>query len=285
MAGGALRCTRRSTVSRGRRAFGVPRVGAPSWRFQNGCAETRDMATKSEFGSASMRSNRLATLAVVLTAAACTRSVHVGSSATATADRKALLLDPSNPEWQKPAPPVSHLRFETSKGVFVLEVNRDWGPIGADRLYNLARLGYYDDTRFHRVNKDYIVQFGLSGDPAVNAAWRNAQLKDDAPRSENVKGTFAFSYMGPGKNNTRLTQIYVNLADNSKNNAEPFTVLGRVASGMDVLESLYSGYGENSGSGMRQLKQGPLAEGGNAFVDRAYPLLDRIKHVSVSTVR
>src|SRR5690242_15427684 len=172
------------------------------------------------------------------------------------ADRRALLLYPGDPGWQRPAPPVSYIRFETTKGVFVLELIRDWGPIGADRLYNLARLGYYDDTRFHRVNKGYIVQFGLNGDPAVNAAWANAQLKDDPPRSQNDRGTFAFSYMGPGKNNTRLTQIYINLADNSKNNGEPFTVLGRVVEGMTVLDSLYSGYGENSGSGMRQLKQG-----------------------------
>src|SRR5689334_16747931 len=99
---------------------------------------------------------------------------------------KALLLDPANPEWRKPAPPVSLLRFETSKGVFVLRLVRDWGPIGADRLYNLARLGYYDDTRFHRVNTHYIVQFGLHGDSAVNAAWKTQYLPDDPPRSTNT---------------------------------------------------------------------------------------------------
>jgi homoserine O-acetyltransferase len=194
---------------------------------------------------------------------------------------KQILLKPDDPEWTRPAPAVSRLKFETSKGVFVLEVNRAWGPNGADRLYNLARLGYYDDGRFHRVNKNYIVQFGLNGDPAVNAAWKNAQLKDDPPKAENARGTFAFSYMGPGKNNTRNTQIYINLADNSKNNVEPFTVLGRVVEGMSVLDSLYSGYGETSGSGMRQLNQGPLAEGGNAYMDREYPLLDRIIRVTV----
>src|SRR4051794_35110281 len=87
------------------------------------------------------------------------------SAAVPIAGRKALLLNPADPEWRRPAPAVSHLKFETTKGVFVLEVNRAWGPIGADRLYNLARLGYYDDARFHRVNKNYIAQFGLSGDP------------------------------------------------------------------------------------------------------------------------
>jgi homoserine O-acetyltransferase/O-succinyltransferase len=196
-----------------------------------------------------------------------------------------LLLDPSNAEWRKPAPPVSHLRFETSKGVFVLELVRANGPIGADRLYNLARLGYYDDTRVHRVNPNYIAQFGLHGNPAVNAAWKNQYIADDPPRSRNTRGTFAFSYKGPGNPNTRNTQIYINLADNSKNDVEPFTVLGTVVEGLDVVDKLYSGYGENSGSGVRQGRQGPLETGGNAFVDREYPLLDRILRVTVATFK
>ena len=198
---------------------------------------------------------------------------------------RALLLDPSHREWTTPAPAVSHLRFETSKGVFVLELKRENGPIGADRLYNLARLGYYDDTRFHRVNAGYIAQFGLHGDPAVNAAWKERYLRDDPPRSRNARGTFAFSYLGPGKGNTRNTQIYINLADNARNDAEPFTVLGTVVEGMEVLDKLHAGYGESSGSGMRQGRQGPLEQGGNAFMDREYPLLDRILRVTVSTVR
>lgn len=204
---------------------------------------------------------------------------HTSSSA----DRRALLLDPSNPEWRRPAPALSRLRFETTKGVFVLELHRDWGPIGADRLYNLARLGYYDDTRIHRVNKGYIAQWGLHGDPAVNAAWKDQYLADDPPRSNNVRGSFAFAFKA--QPNTRNTQIYVNLADNTRNNAEAFTVLGTVVEGMATVDSLYSGYGENSGSGMRQGRQGPLAEGGNAYVDREYPLLDRIRRVTVVVVR
>ena len=195
-------------------------------------------------------------------------------------DRRALLLDPANTEWTRPAPPVSHLRFETSKGVFVLRVVREWGPIGADRLYNLARLGYYDDARFHRVNKNYIVQFGLHGDPAVNAAWKDRYLQDDPPRSANRRGTFAFAFKAMP--NTRNTQIYINLGDNSRNDGEAFTVLGTVIEGMAVLDSLYSGYGESSGAGMRQGRQGPLESGGNAYIDREYPLLDKILRVTVS---
>jgi proline-specific peptidase len=200
-------------------------------------------------------------------------------------DREALLLDPSSPEWTKAAPPVSYLKFETTKGAFVLELVRAWGPIGADRLYNLARLGYYDDARFHRVNKEYIAQFGLNGNPAVNAAWKDRYIADDPPRADNKRGTFAFSMKGPTQPGTRSVQIYINLKDNTKNNVEPFTILGTVVEGMSVVDSLYSGYGENSGAGVRQGRQGPLAEGGNAFIDKEYPLLDHIIRVSVSTQR
>ena len=198
-------------------------------------------------------------------------------------DRDALWLTPAHAEWRTPAPPVSHIRFETTKGVFVLELNREWGPIGADRLYNLARLGYYDDTRIHRVNRNYIAQFGLHGNPAVNAAWKDQYLADDPPRSTNTRGTFAFAMKGMP--NTRNTQIYINLADNPRSNAEAFTILGTVVEGMAVLDSLYSGYGENSGAGVRQGRQGPLETGGNAYMDREFPLLDRIRWVTVVRIR
>lgn len=206
-------------------------------------------------------------------------SATPGSSPTAA---RALLLDPANAEFTRPAPPVSRLRFETSQGAFVLELHRDWGPLGADRLYNLARLGYFTDTRFHRVRAAYIAQWGLHGDSAVNAAWKGRYLRDDPPRSRNTRGTFAFSYEGPGREHTRNTQIYVNLADNPRNDAEPFTMLGTVVEGMAVLDSLYSGYGEDAGSGVRQGKQGPLERGGNAYMDREFPKLDRIFRVVIS---
>ena len=195
--------------------------------------------------------------------------------------RAALLLDPANAEWTKPAPAVSRLRFETTKGIFVLELVRANGPIGADRLYNLVRLGYYDDTRFHRVNKAYIAQFGLNGNAEVNRAWRDAYLADDPARSNNVRGSFAFSMKA--MKDTRNTQIFINLADNARNDVEAFTILGTVVQGMEVVDRLYSGYGEESGSGVRQGRQGPLSTGGNAHIDRAFPLLDRIKRVTVSS--
>jgi homoserine O-acetyltransferase len=215
---------------------------------------------------------------VLVLAAGCAS----GGAPGAPPDREAVLLDLSQGEWTVQAPAISHIRFETTKGVFVLELVREWGPIGADRFYNLARLGYYDDTRFHRVNGNYIVQWGLHGNPAVNAVWTKAFLPDDPPRARNVRGSFAFAMSG--QPNTRTTQIYINLADNSRNDSEAFTMLGRVVEGMEVLDNLYSGYGESSGSGVRQGRQGPLAEGGNAYMDREYPLLDRILRVTVAAV-
>jgi homoserine O-acetyltransferase len=196
----------------------------------------------------------------------------------------AILLDPADPEWRRAAPARSHLRFETTRGVFVLELVRAWGPIGADRFYNLARLGYYNDARFHRVVPGYIVQWGINGNPAVNAAWKDQQIANDSPRSHNVRGTFAFAQFGPADSKTRNTEIYINLRDNPRSDAEPFTMLGTVIEGMDVLDSLYSGYGEKSGGGLRQGKQGPLIEGGNAYMDREYPKLDRILSVTVTAV-
>lgn len=212
---------------------------------------------------------------------ACTSTSTRAPAGTSRADR-ALLLDPSNVEWTRPAPAVSRVRVETTRGTFVLELHRDWGPIGVDRLYNLARLGYYDDTRVHRMRAGYIAQWGLHGDSVVNAAWKGRYLADDPPRSHNRRGTFAFAYEGPGKPATRNTQLYINLADNVRNDAEPFTILGTVVEGMSVVDSLYSGYGEESGGGVRQGKQGPLERGGNAFMDRTYPRLDRILRVTVS---
>lgn len=211
---------------------------------------------------------------VVLALACASRQAAVPAT-------RALLLDPSHKEWRRPAPPLSHLRFETTRGVFVLELHRDWGPIGADRVYNLVRLGYYNDTRLHRVRAD-IAHFGIHGDPAVNAVWSKAELPDDPPRSMNRPGTFALAF--PARPNSRTTQIYINKTDNVRSDADAFTVLGTVVEGMAVVNSLHAGYGEESGGGMRQGKQGPLLTGGNDFMDRSYPLLDRIVRVTVRTV-
>jgi homoserine O-acetyltransferase len=117
----------------------------------------------------------------------------------------------------------------------------------------------------------------------VNAAWSRAELPDDPPRSTNRRGTFALAF--PARPNSRTTQIYINKTDNARSDPEAFTVLGTVVEGMDVVDRLFAGYGEESGGGMRQGKQGPLLEGGNEFMDRQYPRLDRILRAAVTTIR
>jgi cyclophilin family peptidyl-prolyl cis-trans isomerase len=197
-------------------------------------------------------------------------------SAAAAADSrtKSLLLDPSNPEWSRPSPAVWYARFETSKGDFVVKCVRAYGPNGSDRFYNLIRLGYYHDVRFHRVIENYIAQWGLNGDPAVNAAWLRAQFEDDPKYGSNLRGTLAFARdTVPGTSNT---QVYVNLRDNTRNDSNPFAIFGKVMSGMEVLDSLYSGYGDRSGSGVRQHRQGKIVAGGNAYLDREFPRLDHL---------
>ncbi|HEU6451162.1 MAG TPA: peptidylprolyl isomerase [Gemmatimonadaceae bacterium] len=218
--------------------------------------------------------NILTITAYLLAAMLLVGGSTAGAQQIASGATKALLLDPSNPEWKRPSPPVWYARFETSKGDFVVKCERAHAPNGSDRFYNLIRLGYYDDVRFHRVLPHYIVQWGLNGDPAVNAAWLHAQFEDDPKYGSNVRGTFAFARdTVPGTSNT---QVYVNLRDNTRNDSNPFAVFGEVISGMEVLDSLYSGYGERSGSGVRQHRQGKIVSGGNAYLDSEFPRLDHL---------
>lgn len=220
---------------------------------------------------------RLTGVALLLTAAlvtSVTGAAVAHAQQTSSSETKSLLLDPSNPEWRRPSPPVWYARFETSKGSFVVECVRAHGPNGSDRFYNLIRLGYYNDVRFHRVIAHYIAQWGLNGDPAVNQAWLHAQFPDDPKYGSNVRGTLAFARdTVPGTSNT---QVYINLRDNTRNDTNPFAIFGRVISGMDVVDSLYAGYGDRSGSGVRQHRQGNIIAGGNAYLDREFPLLSHL---------
>ena len=171
------------------------------------------------------------------------------------------------------------MRVATSKGDFVLETHRNWGPIGADRLYNLSRAGFFDDSRFYRVVPNYIAQFGIAGSPEVAGIWRGEAIADDPPRGSNTRGTFGYAMTGPG---TRTTQIYINLSDNLRNDNQGFTILGTVVEGMDVVDRLYSGYGDNSGGGMRAGRQAKLFVDGRNYLDTEYPLLDRLFAANVS---
>lgn len=178
------------------------------------------------------------------------------------------------------APAVFRARFETTKGRFVVEVHRDWSPHGADRFYELIRAGYYNDSRFFRVVAGRWAQFGISGDPRIAGRWRGLTIPDDPLTHHNTRGFVAFSNTAPG---TRSTQVYINTGDNSaRNDSEAaFAPFGLVVEGMDVVDGLYSGYGERAGGGMRGGRQDAMFQGGNKYLDREFPLLDRLISVRV----
>ncbi len=165
------------------------------------------------------------------------------------------------------------IEFETSQGTFVIAVHRDWAPLGAERFLHLVDTGYYDDARFHRVVPDFIVQWGLAGDPALTAEWLNAFIDDDPVVASNTRGRIAFAFTEPG---TRSTQIYISVVDNSRLDAQGFAPFGEVVRGMEVVDAIYDGYGENSGGGVRRGDQSQIITHGNAYLDREFPLLDQL---------
>lgn len=179
---------------------------------------------------------------------------------------------------EAPVPDVFRVALETTAGRFVIEVHRDWAPIGADRFRRLVEVGYYDDARFHRVVPDFIVQWGLAGDPAMTARWTNDTIADDPVVASNTRGRVAFAFTDPG---TRSTQVYINVIDNSRLDETGFAPFGQVVEGMDVVDTIYSGYGEDSGGGVRRGDQSRIVAEGNAYLDAEFPLLDRIISASI----
>lgn len=169
------------------------------------------------------------------------------------------------------APDVYDVKFDTTRGDFVVQVTRAWAPIGADRFYNLVKHGYFTGAAFFRVVPGFIVQFGLSADPAVNRAWRSANIKDDPVTQSNKRGTLTFATAGP---NTRTTQLFINFADNSGLDRQGFAPFGLVTSGMDVVDKIYSGYGERP-------DQGAITTQGAAYLEKNFPKLDTIKSATV----
>src|SRR5712691_2139463 len=150
----------------------------------------------------------------------------------------------SNPaSLREQAPATYKAKFDTSKGVFVVQVTRAWAPQGADRFYNLVKNGFYDDVRFFRVISGFMVQFGISGDPALNKVWAPATIHDDPVKQSNKRGFVTFAMGGP---NTRTSQVFINFRDNGKAGSmldgQGFSPFGEVVSGMDVVDKLYSGY-------------------------------------------
>jgi peptidyl-prolyl cis-trans isomerase A (cyclophilin A) len=165
------------------------------------------------------------------------------------------------------APEVFKTRFTTTQGDFVIEVHRDWSPLGADRFYNLVKNGFYNNAHFFRVVSGFVVQFGLSPSPAVNKAWHDAAIQDDPVKQSNNKGMVTFASAGP---NTRTTQLFINLGENGRLDTMGFSPFGTVTEGMNVVEKLYTGYGEAP-------DQGRIEAEGKPYLDKSFPLLDSIR--------
>jgi peptidyl-prolyl cis-trans isomerase A (cyclophilin A) len=180
------------------------------------------------------------------------------------------LLDPS--KLTAKAPDVFQASFTTTKGDFVIEVHRDWAPNGADRFYNLVKSGFFDDTRFFRVVDGFMVQFGISGDPAVASKWQTSNIQDDPVKQSNKKGFVTFAQTNAP--NSRSTQVFVNYGDNSRLDATRFAPFGEVTKGMDIVDSIYAGSGEGPNQGLIQSQ-------GNAYLDSKFPKLDGVKHAEI----
>ncbi len=203
-----------------------------------------------------MRSRLLAVIACAAFAAGC------GTNKTA----------PETGKLEK-APDTYKVKVVSSKGDFVLEVHRDWAPFGADRFFELVKSNFYDEARFFRVLKGFVVQWGIHRDPEVEARWHPLQIVDDPVKQSNRRGTVTFATGGP---NTRTTQVFINLADNERLDARGFAPFGKVTEGMDVVDSLYGGYGEGSPMGGGP-DQKMIESRGNAYLTDHYPKLDSIR--------
>lgn len=184
---------------------------------------------------------------------------------------------PTNPKLLEPsgmtakAPEAFKVEFATTAGKFTVEVTRDWAPNGADRFYNLVMNNFFDEAAFFRVVPKFIVQFGLSADPAVNRTWRSANIKDDPVKQSNRPGYLTFATAGP---NTRTTQLFINFGENAFLDSQGFSPFGKVVSGMDVVQKIFAGYGE-------QPDQGSIHSQGKAYLDQKFPKLDRITSAAV----
>ena len=185
------------------------------------------------------------------------------------------LMNPAAANEQAPA--SYKARFETSKGVFVVQVTRAQAPQGADRFYNLVKNGFYDNVRFFRVLPGFMAQFGINGDPAVMARWRAARIKDDPVAQSNKRGTVTFATAGP---DTRTTQVFINFDDNSNLDRMGFAPFGRIVEGMAVVDKLNAEYGDGAprGDGPDQSR---LQMEGNAYLVKDFPRLDFIRKATI----
>ena len=208
-------------------------------------------------------------------------SVNAQAGGTATPAAKpahstASHLDPAllHPSTLKvTAPDEFEVTFKTTAGDFVVKVTRAWAPLGADRFYNLVKHGFFTDAAFFRVVPGFVVQFGLSPNPAVNAAWEKAAIKDDPVIQSNHTGFLTFATAGP---NTRTTQLFISLGENARLDSMGFSAFGQVTTGMDVVQKIFSGYGESP-------DQAQITTVGKPYLDKSFPKLDHIISATVTS--
>ena len=195
---------------------------------------------------------------------------------TAVLLAQASLTNPASLKEQAPA--TFNAKFATTAGDFTIQVTRAWSPNGADRFYNLVKNGFFTDASFFRVVPGFIVQFGMNADPKLTDIWQSARIKDDPGSKSNARGTIVFATAGP---NTRTTQLFINLANNAPLDRQGFTPFGVITEGMNVVDKLYSGYGEMQELGGHGPNQGPITQGGKAYLDKNFPKLDSIKSATI----
>lgn len=183
--------------------------------------------------------------------------------------------DPS--KLTEKAPETFKAQFETTKGKIVIEVTRSLSPNGADRFYNLVRSGFFSDIAFFRVIPGFMCQFGIHGDPAVSAKWREANIADDVVKGSNTRGAITFATAGPG---TRTTQLFINFGNNVNLDGMGFSPFGKVVEGMDVVDKINGEYGEGAPGGNGP-SQGRIQAEGNAYMKKDFPNLDYIKSASI----
>ena len=209
------------------------------------------------------------------TLAAAVISATAAQTAQVDLQKIAMLRNPSALSEQAPA--TYKADFDTSKGRFTIQVTRAWAPVGADRFYNLVKNGFFDEARFFRVIDNFMVQFGIHGNPTIAKAWTSARLQDDPVKQSNRRGFVSFATAGP---NTRTTQVFINFRDNTNLDKMGFAPFGEVVAGMDVVDRLYSGYGEGAPSG-KGPDQGRVQAEGNAYLNKEFPRLDFVKAATI----
>jgi len=186
----------------------------------------------------------------------------------------ALFLSACQKDEKVVVPDVFRVKFSTSQGDFIVEATKAWAPRGVDRFHELLRMRYFDENRFYRVVPGFIAQFGVNKDYDVHDRWRKYFILDDPPKEKNLRGTLAFAQSDP---NTRATEIFINLADNAGLDAQNFTPFAKVVQGMEVVDKLYSGYGEMMPEG-KFIDPNRVENGTNAYLEPHFPKLDYIKH-------